>query len=297
MQEGGDFHGLTTYVVGSAHLRLECLAEAGPRIVRLFLAGSEENQLAEVPAFSWETPYGTYFPRGGHRLWHAPEASRSYVPDDQGLEVEELTDGVRLSQPTEAPTGIRKTLEIHLHRDRPALTLHHQLRNEGPWPVELSPWAITQVPLGGVAVLPQQIEPLDEAGVQPNRHLVLWPYASWHDSRLQLHDDCVLITGLSQMPPLKLGCMNRRGWIGYWRQGLFFCKRFEPQPDLPHPDFGCNSEVYCGDLFLEIETLAPLTHLAPGQSTAHVETWEFYAGLDGPSTWAGVQDLVGALGL
>jgi len=294
----GDFYGLPTRILHSPHLRLEFLAEAGPRIVRLYLQGSDENQLAEVPDLGWETPYGDFFLRGGHRLWHAPESfPRTNVPDNEGLMVQETDQGMRLCQPTELDTGIRKSIEIHLHPDRPAVTLYHRLHNDGLWPLELAPWAITQTPLGGVAVLPQQVGPLDEPGLQPNRHLVLWPYTRWHDQRLQPHDDYVLFQGQADPNPCKVGYFNRHGWIGYLHGDVFFCKRFEPQPSHPHPDFGCNVEVYGKDRFIELETLAPLQRLAPGQSTTHVERWEFYTGLDTAPTIAGIRALVQALEL
>jgi hypothetical protein len=276
----GDFYGLPTGSLGNAHLRLEYLAEAGPRIVRLFLAGSQENLLAELPTVCWETPYGTYYPRGGHRLWHAPEAMpRTYVPDNGGVTVETVDGGVLLRQPTEVETGISKALEIHLHNDRPALTLHHHLRNDGLWPIELAPWAITQLPLGGVGILPQQKGPLDPDGLLPNRHLVLWPYTRWDDPRLHLRDDYVLVEGRSLLPPCKVGHMNRQGWIAYIREGVLLCKRFEPKLEQPHADMGCNAEIYCDDLFIELETMAPLCRLEPGTSITHTELWTFHPGL------------------
>ncbi len=291
------FYGMPTRSIGNAHLRLEFLTRVGPRIVRLFLAGSDENQLAEAPDLRWETPFGDYHTWGGHRLWHAPEAfPRTYIPDDGGLTVKETPTGVRLCQPTEVPTGIRKCVEIHLHADRPALTLAHRLQNDGLWPVELAPWAITQLPLGGVAVLPLPCGPPDAGNLLPNRCLALWPYTVWPDPRLDLHTDYLLVQAQAHPSPCKVGYLNHHGWAGYVRGGIFFCKRFEPHPDRPHPDLGCNVEVYCNDGFIELETLAPLQRLEPGQTTTHVETWEFYPAPDMPPTVAGVRELVRALG-
>jgi hypothetical protein len=292
-----DFYGLPTGSLGNSYLRLEYLAEAGPRVVRLFLAGSEENLLAELPDVHWETPYGAYYPRGGHRLWYAPEANpRTYVPDDGGLVVESVDGGVLLCQPTEEETGIAKALEIRLHPDRPALTLHHRLRNDGLWAVELAPWAITQLPLGGVGILPQQSGPLDPHGLLPNRCLVLWPYTRWDDPRLHLHDDYVLVKAEAQLPPCKVGYMNRQGWAAYIRGGVLFCKRFCARPKSPHPDMGCNTEVYCNDLFFELETVAPLCRLEPGQTVVHTEIWEFYVGLAVPRGLEELRRLLGEVG-
>jgi len=281
----GDFFGLPTRIISNQHLRLEFLAEAGPRIVRLMLNASDENQLVELPELKWATPYGDYFVRGGHRLCHAPEAfPRSYIPDNGGQVVEELPDGVCLCQPVEALTGIRKSIEIHLLDDRPGVTLCHRLQNEGSRPVKLSPWAITQMRLGGLAVLPQRVEPSDNDGLLPNRHLVLWPYTRWQDSRLRLDDEYVLIEAQPQPSACKVGYMNHHGWVGYVREGVLFVKRFQPQADQLHTDMNCNVEVYCSERFIELETLGPLCRLEPGQAVTHVETWKLYSGLGTPST-------------
>lgn len=270
-----DFYGLPTRILSNGCLRLEYLAQAGPRLVRLFLSGFEQNLFAEVPQLSWETAYGTYFLRGGHRLWHAPETHvRTSMPDNDGLLVEALGEAaVRLCAPLEAATGIRKSLEIRLHAGQPGLTLHHFLFNEGLWPVELAAWAITQLPLGGLVVLPQQVAALDPDGVLPNRHLVAWPYTCWGDRRLRLEAAHLFVDAQPAPEPFKVGYFNRQGWAGYLWKGIFFCKRFTPQPLRPHPDWGCNVEVFAKDLFVELETLGPLTTLQPGEALQHTEEW------------------------
>src|SRR5262245_31169434 len=140
----GDFFGLPTRGLENRHVRLDYLAAAGPRIVRLILPGSNHNLLVEVPDLKLPTPIGDFSLQGGHRLWHSPEDNpRTYVPDDGAIEVEESAAGVRLSQRADGLTGIAKSIEIQLHPDRPAVMLRHRLRNEGVWPVEFAPWGIT----------------------------------------------------------------------------------------------------------------------------------------------------------
>ena len=110
-----DFYGLPTRSLSNSHLTLDYLAEAGPRLVRLFVAGSDTNLLAEAPDLSWDTPHGVYRLHGGHRLWHAPETfPRTYLPDESGLEIDQLEDGLRLRQPVEAATGVQKAIELRL---------------------------------------------------------------------------------------------------------------------------------------------------------------------------------------
>ena len=273
----GDYFGLPTTLITNQRLTLEFLSQAGPRIVRLFLGESKENILKEAPNVSLETPYGNYRFQGGHRLWHSPEGMpRSYLPDNGGLVVEQTTQGVRLTGPVEAPTGIQKRIEICLHPDEPFVTLIHSLENQGLWPVELAPWAITQLPLGGLAILPQTKTPLDKSGLLPNRQLVLWPYTSWEDPRLELHDDFILIKAEGKTPSLKVGYANHSGWLGYLHNAVLFCKKASYDVGTAYPDFGSSSECYCDNRVIELETLGPLTRLEPGQSTRHIETWELY---------------------
>ncbi len=279
MSVRSDYYGLPVRTIASRHLTVEYLAEAGPRLVGLRLAGHADNLLAETPDEGWDTPFGTYRLYGGHRLWHAPEAvPRSSVPDESGLAVVETSGGVRLEGPVEAYTGIRKTIALRLDPGWPALQVNHTLTNEGPWPVELAPWAITQVPLGGVAVLPQPGPVAESARVTPNRILALWPYTHLSDPRLDLRrDDFWLVVTMGPAQPCKLGYFNRHGWLAYRRRGLLLVKRFTPQPGQPHVDGGCNVEVFAGLVTVELETLGPLCRLEPGQAIEHAETWEVYA--------------------
>lgn len=268
--------------IESRFLRIDYLAQAGPRLVGLYLANSDENLFVELPKAVIDTPYGEYYFRGGHRLWHSPESMpRTYIPDNEALVVEELPDGARLIQPVEAGTGIQKVMEFRLDENRAGLTIHHRLTNQGLWAVRLSVWAITQFKLGGVVILPQQQGPLDADGLLPNRELVLWSYTRWSDARLRLDEPAILIDtrreGQPRSQPVKVGYHNPHGWIAYWRKGVLFVKRSEVVPGAKYPDGGCNSECYCNDWFVELESLGPLTRLEPGQTVEHVETWELFA--------------------
>jgi len=271
----GDFHGEPTVELANEHVRVEMLAESGPRIVRLELAGSSENLLGEVPDVSWDTPWGKYRLRGGHRLWVAPEnPPLTSAPEEGSLVVSEIPGGLRLERP-EAPSGLRKAIEVTLAGGGPKLTVRHELRNEGTETVTRAAWGITIVPLGGVAILPQKQGPLDGSEFLPNRSLVLWPYSSICDPRIELGDDLVLMYA-TPGAPTKIGHLNRSGCAAYLNRGVLFCKHFEPQIEEQHADLGCNVEVYANERTLELETLGPLKTLAPGDSAVHVETWQLH---------------------
>jgi hypothetical protein len=276
----GDYHGRPTRRLDTGHLWVEALATAGPRIVRLGRAGSDENVLAETPDEGWDTPFGRYQLFGGHRLWFAPEdPERSAVPDVDGLALDDGPDGLRLTGRVEAPTGLVRTIAIEVMPGGASLSLCHELCNAGDSPIELAPWSITQLPLDGTVILPQ---PAVQAGhdVRPNRNLVLWPYTSWTDERLGLRDGAVVVDAVAG-GDLKVGYFNDVGWIAYVRNGSAFVRRFDPAVGRPHPDLGCNVETYCGRRYLELEVLGPLVTLAPGESTVLVERWELVAPPEG----------------
>ena len=252
---------------------------ASQRIMGISLVG-KPNMLADISgAPPIPTPWGDFHFRGGHRLWHAPEAMpRTYAPDTGEMKITDLPNGVILETQTEPGTGIRKRIEIRLAADKPSATLTHTLINDGLWPVELAPWTITQFRLGGTAILPMPVGNVDAAGLLPNRQISLWPYTRLNDPRLSLRDDYVIFKA-DALPPFKLGYFNPHGWLAYWLDGILFRKTFDVQPNLLHPDNNCNAELYCGDQFVELESLAPLTILNPGAMVNHVETWDVFEGM------------------
>jgi hypothetical protein len=257
-------------------LQLTILANA-PRILGLNLLG-QPNLFASLPHKNAPTPYGVFQFRGGHRLWHAPESMpRTYIPEAGNAEASFFANGLRMDQPAEAWTMIAKSLEIHLNPHQPQVLLRHELRNEGAWAVELAPWALTMFRLGGVGIFPQPNAPQDSAGLLPNRHLSVWSYTQLTDPRLTLRDDFLLLRANPSLPPLKLGYFNPQGWQAYLLQGVLFVKHFPANPGANLPDGGCNTETYCGDEFIELESLAPLQRLEPGETAQHTETWEVYA--------------------
>ena len=276
-----EFNGRSTLILENQFVRLETLATA-PRIVR-FQPQGKTNLFAHLPPIPVPTPYGDFFLHGGHRLWHAPEAMpRTYIPDNAGAEVSHFPDGLRLSQPAEPWTHIAKSIEIRLNPERPQLTIQHELRNDGPWAVELAPWALTMFRLGGTAVFPQPTDNVDPNGLLPNRQLVLWPYSKIDDPRLKLRDDYILLRASPGLSPIKIGYFNPAGWQGYYLDDILFVKRFNPQPGAPFPDGGCNTESYCNHQFIELESLGPLRPLQPGETITHTEIWELYDSLDQP---------------
>jgi len=249
------------------YIRIDYFTDLGPRIIDLYVRGVEDNLFAVTPDVHWPTPHGEYYLHGGHRLWTAPENPFYTCPEDK-VEIVSEKDKVALRGDVDA-AGLQKEITFQLNENRVAVA--HRITWQGNQPIELAAWAITQVKMGGMAILPQSS--LD-SGLQPNRNLVLWPYSQLNDERLTLHNDLILIQGHPAKEPFKVGNYNPYGWIAYAMDHVLFTKRFATETGNQYPDMGCNVESYVKDTSVELETLGPLTTLRPGEYVTYEETWE-----------------------
>lgn len=268
-------------------VELVATTQVGPRIVSFSLADgdnvffADEETLADYDADEWNV-------FGGHRLWHAPEDhERTYVPDNDPVEYEETAAGVHLVQSVEDDTGIRKEVSVELAPDEPEAIVTHSLTNEGAWPVSLSPWGVTVLDGGGRCVVPFEFGP---DAPEPNRSVALWPDASLADDRLTFLDEYILIEQDADGDPTKFGVSATDGWAAYVVDGTAFCKSFEVRDHATYPDRGMPVELYTDDTIFELESLAPLTELDPGETATYTETWRLFDGVDVPETAADVED-------
>lgn len=295
----------TEFFAGCECVRLESDAltlwaarSAGPRIVGLAPRGGE-NLFAVLPGEGIDYPGGGRFVfYGGHRLWYAPEDPwRTYIPDNDPVEVVELERGLRLVQPVEKQTGIQKSVAVLLAEWDARVEVEHTLTNLGSGPVELAPWAITQMQPGGFAILPQPTGPADPYGVLPNRQIALWPYTRVNSPHILWGDRFIFVRATMTEGALKVGFPNPIGWIAYaWGDALFV--KYAPYDSGAfYYDRGSSSECYCNPLFLELETLGPRVRLNPGDSVTHRETWAVFTGVQARPDEDAVEDLVRTLGL
>ncbi|RLD05075.1 MAG: hypothetical protein DRI56_10170 [Chloroflexota bacterium] len=263
--------------LSSQTLTLLVTQSVGPRILSLQIEDGE-NLFAELPQKVIVRPDGRMYRfYGGHRLWHAPEdINRTYLPDNEPVEIFPLESGCRAVQPVEPETGLQKVIEIRLPAKRPVVEVEHILTNRGAKPIPCAPWAITQLKPGGVALLPQNTGPMNENPILPNRQIALWPYTDIKNPHLTLKNDVIRIDAKLADGALKVGFSNYRGWLAYWREGVLFVKRTVCHSPAEYYDFGSSSECYCAPDMLELETLGAKVILQPGESAAHKETWEVY---------------------
>jgi len=67
------------------------------------------------------------------------------------------------------------------------------------------------------------------------------------------------------IPDVSHQCLEPRTAMAYWQNGSLFRKSFELLTGVTYPDGGCNAEVYCGDRFVELESLRRHCHTADGR--------------------------------
>jgi hypothetical protein len=292
----GDFHGYKTAIIENEHFQLECLATAGPRIVRLIPAWTGENIFAEAADAIIRTELGQYHYFGGHRLWIAPKAlTQAYFPDNHGVTVKGAQSGLKLIGSVEPDTHTRKTISIRMSPNRPFIMVKHKIENLGQESIRLSPCAITMLRPNSVALLPQQLGLVDKDGFLPNRNFSLWSYSRWDDDRLDLGREFIKIQSDRTKQAFRLGYFNPHGWLGYVFEDVFFVKRFGVRRDEEYPDYGCNSEVYITNRVLELESLGALMDLKPQEEIVHTETWEVYKTSNIPNDLLGGKTLAEVL--
>ncbi len=264
----------------------------GPRIMRYALAGGgeDDNLFAVIPGVTVKNTLGEWYIRGGHRLWHAPESiPRTYVPDNDPVQV--VTEGttIKLIQPVEKETGIQKEMWVTLDPQGSHVTVTHRLTNKGLFAIEMACWSLSAMNRGGVAIFPQEPFQSHDDELLPVRPMVLWAYTNLQDPRWFLGQKFLTLRqDPNNKEAQKLGLQNRQGWSAYSRNNALFVKRFAFDREKTYPDFGCNNETFTNETFLEIESLGALEKVQPGQTLTHTEHWWLYKNIDLGNGEAGI---------
>jgi hypothetical protein len=258
--------------------------DVGPRILRYAFPG-EKNVFAEMPKQLGCAGESDWMIRGGHRLWTAPEGAHSYAPDNEPVTYTKLSDAaVEIAQPVHAGFGFQKTMRVEMLPGE-VVCVTHVLTNEGSKPLDISPWVLSVMAPGGVALIPQpelgahpgewpEGTAVDvEKDYLPNRELVLWPFTNLGDGRYTFSKHFLRVAYLPEMPATKLGMKLATGWVAYQNGENVFAKHFSYDPAKPYPDRGVNFEIFTNPAIVELETLAPSGTLAPGASSTHIEHW------------------------
>ncbi len=263
----------------------------GPRILRYALVGGkdEDNVFATLEG-GMKSDLGQWLIRGGHRLWHAPEAiPRTYIPDNDPVQVAVEGTTIKLTQAPEKGTSIQKEIWITLDSTGSHVTVMHKLTNKGFFATEMACWSLSAMNKGGLAIFPQEPFQSHDDELLPVRPMVLWGYTNLTDPRWMIGKAFLTLRqDVTNKEPQKLGIQNRQGWAAYSHRGSLFIKRFGFEKGRTYPDFGCNNETFTNEAFLEMESLGPLERVEPGQAITHTENWWLYKGINLGNGEAGI---------
>ncbi len=263
-------------VLTDGRIELRVTTEVGPRVLHFGLKDGP-NLFHVVEQHLGRTGGRGFRLYGGHRLWHAPERDgRTNMRDNTPVPWSWKGGVLSLRPVVEAATGMRKELDLCVAADG-SVEVRHTLINEGPWPVEVAPWALSIMAAGGTALIPQEPYHSHKTHKLPARLVALWPYTDMADPRWTWGRRFVRIQqSADARDALKVGFGNTCGWAAYALAGTLFLKRFPYLPGARYPDFGCNTEVFTDRNILEIESIGPLAVLDTGARAEHVERWSLH---------------------
>ena len=267
------------YRMTNGLVELILTSDVGPRVIRFgFVGGDNEfKEYAEQLGKGGEKQWSI---RGGHRIWIAPESQKStYALDNSPIEVRTDNNRLYAIQPVDS-AGVQKEMEIRMAAGAPRVEILHRIRNKNKSALEFAPWVLTVLAPGGRAIIPMPPRGPHPQVLEPTHPLVLWAYTDFRDKRWTLGFKYI---SLQQDPkaksPQKAGALVPDGWGAYARSGNLFIKKFGVTKNAVYPDFGSSIETFTNADMLELETLGPLTKVAPGAAVEHTERWWLYKGV------------------
>jgi hypothetical protein len=279
--------------------------DVGPRIIR-YAHHEARNVFVELPAQMGGTGEKEWMIRGGHRLWTAPEADHSYDLDNSPVSWKKIGEnGVEVTQPPSSSFGFQKMLRVEM-LDGELVRITHLLTNIGSKPLTISPWALSVMAPGGTALVPQPARDLHPSEFPedrkarpeeylPDRQFILWPYTNLADGRYTFSEHFLRLSHHPDRPATKLGLKFSGGWVAYQNGDYVFAKHVPYDPAQPYPDSGANLELFTNQQILEIESLAPSTPIAVGETREHVEHWVLHKTLANLHSENGAKDFFAKL--
>ena len=264
-----------SWLVTNGEIELVLTGDIGPRIMRFGFAGGQNffKEFADQMGTSGEPEWQ---PRGGHRIWIAPEDPvMSYAPDNLPCKVAVHGGMIEATGPVEPLTGLEKKIRVKMASEGTAVEVIHQIRNAGAKPYPLATWVLTMLAQGGWGIHGFPPRGTHPEVLVPTNPLVMWAFTHLNDPRWTLTKKyMVLRQDRNNELPQKLGSYNRNTWGAYLLNLELFVKRYEATAEpAAYPDYGCTFETFTNADILELETLGPMTTLAPGASVTHTEKW------------------------
>jgi hypothetical protein len=265
------------YRVTNGEVELIVTGDVGPRIIRFGFVGGQ-NVFKEYAEQMGKTGEEKFQLRGGDRVWKAPEDPiATWAPDNVPVEITPTPTGLVARAPVEPLTNLQKEIEVSLAASGSEVTVAHRITNKSLFTLEFAPWVLTMMAPGGMGITgfpPRGRHPINLEATNP---LVMWAYTNLADKRLTFTKRYLILRqDPNNSEAQKVGLFNRDTWAAYLINGEAFVKRATADPSKTYTDFGCSFETFTNNEFLEIETLGPMTKVAPGKTVEQVEHWSLH---------------------
>jgi hypothetical protein len=265
--------------IANEDVELIVTTDVGPRVIRYGFIGGQ-NMFKEFAEQMGGTGEEAWKPRGGHRIWIAPEiVPDTYAPDNAPVHAVVRENGVELTQPVEAETGLEKSIDVALSSK--GVTVTHRIRNAGSRSRTLAPWALSMMAPGGVGITKFPPRGPHPENLPPTNPLIMWAFTDLSDPRWTFTEKyLVLRQDPGRRAPQKLGHFNEKTVGAYLLGSDLFVKRYDADRSKAYADFGASYETFTNGDFLELETLGPLEEVAPGEAVEHVERWSLHRNVE-----------------
>lgn len=272
--------GVTEAVVAPAIMRVVRYAKVGGAN---WLWSSDARQTAPGEWANW----------GGDKTWLAPQlqwpgglVGRTWPPDDAWEKlgvVKDLPDGLRVSGPASAATGIR-IVRTYTFSARGEFVITQRAEKESGAPVVAALWSVTQVVAPAAVFLP--VNPA--SGYRSGYHDFSWGLPARAVTKAGRR---MIAVKPDAAKWFKVGVDAPVSAIAAVRDGAAFVQR-APHPtgaEVYYPDgatgYGCPVELFNADgggkpgmQYMELELLAPLATLSrPGAAQEHAVRWSLHA--------------------
>ncbi len=261
--------------IADEDVELIVTTDVGPRVIRYGFIGGQ-NLFKEFGGQMGRSGEASWQPRGGHRIWMAPEiVPDTYALDNAPVRSRILENGVELGQPVEPETGLEKSIALELLPN--GVTVTHRIRNAASKARTLAPWALSMMAPGGVGITKFPPRGSHPENLPPTNPLIMWAFTDLSDPRWTFtKNHLILRQDPGNAAPQKLGLFNERTVGAYLLGSDLFVKRYDANPSKTYADFGASYETFTNGDFLELETLGPLQEVAPGAAVEHVERWSLH---------------------
>lgn len=212
---------------------------------------------------------------GGHRFGYINQFNHKsdFINDDQ-IQYQKISNGIRLIQNIEKWTQMRKVIEIIFEENSSEVKVIYKVISLNAFDINISLFSSTTLKDGGIEIIPFYRG--DNLEI-PDKSLVFWPYSNLRDSRVYFGDRYIAMkVNHDVQDKFRIG-LNARVGFYYNDHGMFIKEVvYSPSDSIEYPNRGCNYESFITENYLEMQSNSPIYKLSMNNSITHTEIWNIY---------------------